>query len=95
MMNDIWRESSRLIEHIGTLEPGTKEYDQVQAEIREFIHIENMVMQRPEWISWKDKLLNNQALVGGIFTLIATGSVLYFERLEIITSRAFGWIRPK
>lgn len=94
-MNDIWRESSRLIEHIGTLEPGTKEYDQVQAEIREFIHIENMVMQRPEWISWKDKLLNNQALVGGIFTLIATGSVLYFERLEIITSRAFGWIRPK
>ncbi len=93
MLNDIWRETERLMEHIETVEPGTDEYDKVLGEIRDFIHLQNTVLDRQEFESWTDKLLKNSAFVGGVFTLGATALVLYFERLDIITSRAFGWMK--
>lgn len=92
-MNDIWRESSRLMEHIEKLEPGTDEYDKVLGEIRDLIHIQDTVTKRHE--SWMERFLNNTALVNGVFTLGTTLLVLHYERVGIVTSRAFSWIRPK
>ncbi len=95
MLNDVWRESGRLMKHIETVKPGTDEYDKVLREIMDLIHIQDTVMKRPEWESRISKFVNNQALVGGVFTIGTTLLVLHYERLEIITSRAFSWIRPK
>ena len=95
MLNDIWTESGRLMEHIKTVEPGTEEYDAVLSEIIDLIQLQDTVTKRPEWSSWMSKFVNNPMLVSGVFTLGTTLIVLYFERAEIITSRAFGWIRPK
>lgn len=94
MYNEIRRELSRLTEHIARVRPGTDDYDSVLKEINDLVHIENTLLGRaPE--SRLDTILKNPAFVGGVFSLIATAGVLYHERLEIVTSRAFGWIRFK
>ena len=92
---DVWREAERLSSHIETVEPGTDEYDNVLRQIENLVRIENQILERSEFDSKLDKFLKNQALVGGVFSLIATLAILNYERLDIVTSRAFGWIRFK
>ncbi len=97
MLIVIDRELTRLEEHIKTVEPGSDEYDRTLRQIQDFLHLQNQLLQSYERVdeSRLDKILKNPAFVGGVFSLLATGWVLHHERLDVITSRAFGWIRFK
>ena len=95
MLLQTWREFDRLVDHIETVLPGTDEYDKVLRQMNQIIHMQEQIYKRPDMQSRWDWFFKNQALVGGVFTLIGTGAVLYHERLDVITSRAFGWLRFK
>jgi hypothetical protein len=95
MMNTTWKELNRLAAHIATVEPGTDEYDRVLKNYNDIIHIQNSILGRKEFDSRMDVLLKNPALLGVIGNLAIAVLVLNFERLGIITSRAFNFIRPK
>lgn len=90
----LFDEAVRLINVMKKLEPGTDEYNKVLTELQEVVHMERQYKEKSVE-SKMDKFLNNPALVGLVSTWGATLLVLNYERLEIITSRAFSWIRPK
>ena len=99
MLITLWRELQRLDKAIEKETPGTDEYERLLKEFKEITQIENSILQRPEFADWNvsrlDKFLNNAPLLGAIATAGVTVLTLHYERLEIITSRAFGFIRPK
>ena len=94
MMLDLWNEFDRQIKHIKNVEPGSPEYDKSLSQIGEIVHIQNKILEREEFVSKMEKLLRNPALVGAVAQLGMTLLVINHERLNVITSRAFGWIRP-
>lgn len=83
----------RLLTKLNSLEPGSEEYQKILENVNTLAHIDKVL--HPHEPSIMEKILANAPLVGGIFSLAATGMVLYHERLDVITSRAFGWIRFK
>ncbi len=99
MLHTLWRELARLDEMIEKEKPGTDEYDRLVKEINQLTHIENVILERPEFKDWNvsklDKLLNNAPLIGAIGTGVVAVLTLNYERLDIVTSRAYGLIRSK
>lgn len=83
----------RLLTKLNTLEPASEEYQKILENVNILVHIDKAV--HPHKPSTMEKILANAPLIGGFFSLAATGMVLYHERLDVITSRAFGWIRFK
>jgi len=84
----------RLCDHLVTLKPGTDEYDKSLNQLNSFVHLMKQLPLYPAE-SMLDKILGNSALlnVGGM--LLVAGATLWHERLGIITSRAFGFVRFK
>lgn len=99
MLTTLWRELHRLDETIEKEKPGTDEYERLLHEIKEITMIENSILERPEFKDWNvsrlDKFLRNSPLLGAVATVGITVLTLHYERLDVITSRAFGFIRPK
>ena len=83
----------RIIEHMKTVKPGSEEHQTCVAELETIARIQNEVYHRLDKESWTGRILGNAPLVTGIFGFVTTVVVLQHERLEIITSRAFNWIR--
>ena len=88
-MNTLVDEAARIVEAMQEMDLDSKEYQLALASLEK---IHKMV---PEEVPWYDKILKNGPLVSGIAGAFGTCLVLYHERAEIITSRAFGWIRWK
>lgn len=88
-MNTLVDEAVRIVEAMKDMDISSDEYQRALESIEK---IHKMV---PEEVPWYDRILKNGPLVSGIFGGIGTGLVLWHERAEIITSRAFGWIRWK
>lgn len=82
-------EVARVFVHLMTLEAGTEEYTKTLEELNVLVHISNSTESK-----W-DKILKNPALIGTIGNLVLALLILNYERLDIITSRAFSFIRPK
>ena len=97
MIESTWNELTRLEEHIKSVAPGTDEYSKVLRQIQHLIQIQDLVA--PEYRgateSGMDKVLNNPAVVGVIGNIVVALMILNYERMGIITSRAFSFIRPK
>jgi len=94
MLNDRLEEYWRLEEHLKTLQPGTDEYDKTLAQMSSYVHL---MKQFPLWPvkSWWQKFAENQALVNATAMGVVAFATLYHERLEIVTSRVFGFVRFK
>lgn len=88
-MNTLVDEAVRIVNAMEDMDLGSDEYQ------RALVSLEKIHDMVPEEVPWYDKILKNGPLVSGIFGGIGTCLVLYNERAEIITSRAFGWIRWK
>lgn len=99
MLTTVWRELHRLDEMIEKQKPGTDEYDRLVKEINQLTHIENTILERAEFENWKvsrlDKLLKNAPLIGAVSTGVVAVLTLNYERLDVVTSRAYGLIRSK
>ena len=83
----------RLLLTLNTLEPGSDEYQKVLDQINTFVHIDERL--HPQEPSRLDKILANPALLGLFGNLTLGVLILNYEKLDIITSRAFNLIRPK
>ncbi|MCK5602230.1 hypothetical protein KAR91_10185 [Candidatus Pacearchaeota archaeon] len=99
MLGTLWRELHRLDETIEKEKPGTDEYDRLLKEIKEITIIENSILERAEFKDWNvsrlDKFLKNAPLVGAVGTFGVAFLTLNYERLEVVTSRAFGFVKPR
>ena len=89
-MNNLWDEHGRLIDELGKLDPTSDEYRKVAQNLKT---LDALLPRIEEKDAWYWRLLNNQPLVGGTLTLVGTGWVIWHEKAEVITSRAFGWLR--
>ena len=94
MLEDQVKELARLEEHLKTLKPGSDEYDKTLDQITRFVHV---MKQFPLWPveSKLSRFFNNPALINATAMTVVAFVTLYHERLEIVTSRAFGFIRFK
>ncbi len=88
-MNTLVDEAVRIVEAMPDMNLNSEEYRQA------LIALEKIHAMVPPEVPWYDKILKNGPLVSGLFGGIGTCLVLYNERAEVITSRAFGWIRWK
>jgi hypothetical protein len=89
-----WNEYERLLEHLKTLEPGSDEFDKTLDQINKIIHVMKQFPLRPAK-SWLEKFIDNPALVNATAMVLVAFVTLYHERLEIVTSRVFGFVRFK
>ena len=92
-MNSLWNEFDRLVDHLETLKLGSEEYDACLEQLNKIDQILQRVQPPPKPL-W-EKLLSNQALVTGAFGALGTIAVISSERIHVITSRAFSWIKWK
>ena len=97
MLESTWKELTRLSEFITTVPPGTEDYDRVLREIRDLLLIQNLVSPdyRGTHESKIEKVLNNPAIIGVLGNLAVAVLILNYEKVGIVTSRAFAFIRPK
>lgn len=87
-------EMSRVLVKLDSVEPGTPEYKTTLEELSQIANI--YMMTREDFVESRiDRLLKNPAFLGMVGNLVLAGMILYHERAEIITSRAFGLVRPK
>ncbi len=93
MQNPMQHEFSRLLKSLSELEPETDEYAKMLEKFQKFADVAKPYFKEDK--SRFDRFLDNPALVGVVGNLLGMFLVLNYERAEIITSRAFGWIRPK
>jgi hypothetical protein len=93
-MGTSWKEYKRLKDHLESLDPGTDEFDRTLDQLNKLVHIMMQVQRQPAE-SKLDKFLSNPALINGVFSLGIALLVLNYERLEIITSRAFNFVKIK
>ena len=93
-MNDLVKDQiRRLTQCLDDLPLGTEEYDKALEEINTLVHIQKELEERDPTVV--ERFISNPALVGATTTVIATVMVLIFERSDSITSRTFGWLRPR
>jgi hypothetical protein len=89
-MNELKDEAERIVAELPNHEVGSKEHTQALNALDKVL---SLIPPEEKEESWLDRILKNGPLVTGIFGTICTGAVLWNERAEIITSRAFSWIR--
>ena len=94
MLENLVEEYMRLEEHLKTLKPGSDEYDKTLAQMNTYVHL---MKQFPLWPakSWWQRFIENPALVNATAMTLVALATLYHERMEIVTSRVFGWVRFK
>jgi hypothetical protein len=90
-------QTESLSEQLNSLEPSSKEYEQVLGRLETFVRLRldlvvNNLKPTPSVV---ERILANPALVGVLGNLALTLLILNYERTEVITSRAFSFIRPK
>jgi hypothetical protein len=83
---EIVNEFIRLFGHLTSLEPGSDEYQKTLDQMQKF----DLIFKGETKLN---RVLKNPALLNVIGTSLGLGMVLYHERAEVITSRAFGWLR--
>lgn len=92
----IGEEIQRLWNILVTLEPGSKEYNGVLANLRNIMGFDKELGAiAPEQESKLDKILGNTALLGVVGNLALGLLILNHERTNVITSRAFNLLRSK
>ena len=99
MKSKVTNEIVRLAEMLEYLDPGV-EYDETVGRIRSLLELEvleNKVndIALSESTSKLEKILNNAPLLNLIGSLVGIVLVINHERINIITSRAFSFIRFK
>jgi hypothetical protein len=92
MLNSTWKQAERLWKKLETVPPGTKEYTEILDELMTIISIQETLYDRVK-PRWYEEVLKSPAFIGGFFQIGATILVINHERIGIITSRAFNWIR--
>ena len=98
-MENVYKEINRLVEMLKDLPPGP-EYDDTVRRIQNLLGLEvlaNKVNETalPEKTSWLEKILNNGPLLNLIGGVAGTLLVINHERINVLTTRAFGFIRFK
>lgn len=93
LLFDREEEFDRLLTKLHSLEPGSKEYQSILEQLNTLVRIDSYIYKEEE--SKASKLLSNPALVGVLGNLAMTLLVLNYERLGVVTSRAFSFIRPR
>lgn len=66
------------------LDPNSKEYQDVLGRLVVLYH------QKPK----REPVFSGDAILGAAVNLLGLGAVLGHERAHVITSKAFGWIKP-
>lgn len=93
----IIEQTESLSEHLDTLDPKTDEYAKVLGRLETFVRLRldiavDNLKPRPSVV---EKILSNPALIGVLGNLAITLLILNYERADIVTSRAFNFVRPK
>ena len=78
-------EIERVLDDMITHAPDSKEYKDILETY------ERLCELRPK----KDKLVSGDAVLGAVVNLLGIGAVLGHERLNVITTKAFSWIKPR
>ncbi len=91
-MNELRDEAERIAAELPKHSVGSKEHKQALDALEQVL---KLIPPEEKEEKWYDKILKNGPLISGSFGAIGTILVLYSERAEIITSRAFSWIRWK
>ena len=98
-MDKVCNEVNRLASMLEHLEPGP-EYDETVTRIKNLLELEFQAKKvneliLPNEISILEKILNNGPLLNLIGGVAGTLLVINHERLNILTTRAFSFIRFK
>jgi hypothetical protein len=81
---DLEKEIARLYSEMEGMNPDDKEY-QTRLEV---------VIKLTALLPKKHSTFSGDALLGAGVNLGLTGLILHHEKLNVITSKAFGWIKP-
>jgi hypothetical protein len=91
-MDELKVEAERIAAELPNYPVGTKEHKDAIFALEKVL---SLIPPEEKEDKWYDKFLSNGPLISGLFGTAWTIGVLWHERAEIITSRAFSWIRPK
>jgi len=88
-------EYHRVLATLADTEPGSKEYDQLLREATELLHIRKTYVEAypPPGATGLKALLENSAVVGFCRDVVITSLVLKHERIHVITSRVFSFVK--
>jgi hypothetical protein len=81
-------EQIRLLETLETLTPGSEEYASVVFQLQELSKLVSMYHQP----TLMETVLGNGAIISALANLTGILMILNFERVNVITSKAFGII---
>ena len=82
--NPVKDEIDRLLSEMSGLSPESNEYSE------RLDHIQKLTPLLPKPQS---KVPSADVILGSFTNLLGIGAVLHYEKLNVITSKAFGWIR--
>ena len=82
--NPVKDEIDRLLSEMSGLSPESKEYSE------RLDHIQKLTPLLPKPQS---KVPSADVILGSFTNLLGISAVLHYEKLNVITSKAFGWIR--
>ena len=96
----LWPAMDKLVKEIDNTDPLDEDYKKLVARLNELVHIDGALganQKNLEAVSepWYVRLLNNGPLVTGGLTLIGVIWMTHYEKTEVVTSRALGWLRFK
>lgn len=96
MFYEVERQTNRLLKELEEATPGTEKFTRITKDLSELISIETRLLERNSMNQpWYKQLVSSPAFVGGLFQIGATLLVLNNEKVNVITSKAFSWIRFK
>lgn len=81
---DLQKEIARLFSEMEGMNPDDKEY-QTRLEV---------VIKLAALAPKKERVVSGDAILGAGMNLFLTGAILHHEKLNVITSKAFSWIKP-
>lgn len=82
-------EKQRIVERLGQTDLGNNDYEKLLKHLQILNHIEQSEEKPKKW--WQ-KIVDNPALVSSLTTIGGTAMVLYHERANVITSKAFSMV---
>lgn len=77
-------EVSRLYDVMHGATPGDKDYEDA---LKALVTLTELNPKRKMTVS-------GDAILGAVVNVLSTGAVLHHEQMNVITSKAFGWIKP-
>lgn len=82
---DLENEIARVHSKLEKLEPNDAEYETV---VKRLVILYGLTPK-------KEKLFSGDALLGAGVNLVSVLLILNFERLGVVTSKAFSWVKPR